>query len=223
MLRFIGTLARILFGWTLASLAAGLVTVLFVDVDVLSNPPDRWAKTLGETIDLALLAATHIGIFSAIFVLITAAIGEWFSIRTLSFYLFVGVMIAILGFTAQYASEVAGQPTIFNYAIKAFVTVGFFGGFVYWLAAGQFAGRGPEAERALTDEPATETTKTGRPENGDNTSVVITHPPETFESRQRWRIPALERLTFSRRETEARPDPETSAAPDGQTAPSPRS
>lgn len=227
MLRFIGTLARILFGLTLASLAAGLLTVLFVDIDILSNPHGHWPKALGETIDLALLAATHIGIFSAIFVAIPAAIGEWLSIRSLTFYLLVGGTIAILGFTAQYASEVAGQPTILNnYAIKAFLTVGFFGGFVYWLAAGQFAGRGPEVQPALGDEPATETTRSPRLlENGDNTSVVITHPPaagESFESRQRWRIPTLERLKFSRRETEARPDIETSATLDDETSPSRR-
>ena len=141
MLGFVRTLARIVFGWAVASLAAGLVTVLFVDIDVLAGPLDRLPKTLSETFDLALLAATHIAIFASVFVLITAVISEWFSIRTLAFYLLVGIAIAFLGFSVQYASEVAGQPTILNnYAVKAFMTVGFAGGFVYWLSAGQFAG-----------------------------------------------------------------------------------
>ncbi|MET0406789.1 MAG: hypothetical protein ABW006_00325, partial [Hyphomicrobium sp.] len=72
-------MARIVFGLVLASLAAGLVTVLFVDLDILSGPFDRLPKTVGETIDLALLAATHIAIFSSLFVVIVGALGEWLS------------------------------------------------------------------------------------------------------------------------------------------------
>lgn len=206
MLRFIGTLARIVFGLTLASLAAGLVTVLFVDVDVLTGRFDRLPNTLGEIIDLALLAATHIAIFSFLFVAITGAIGEWFSIRALTFYLLAGVAIAMLGFSAQYASEIAGQPTILNnYAIKAFLTVGFVGGFVYWLAAGQFAGRGPEAPLALVDgTPTTEVTAEPNRGGADGVSVTITHPPTTHPAsagrQPLWRMPKLERLKFSRRD-----------------------
>lgn len=191
MLRLVATVARIVFGLALASLGAGLITVLFVDVDVLTDPANGLPKTIGDTIDLALLAATHIAIFSFVFVLITAAIGEWFSIRVLSFYLLVGVIIALLGFTAQYMSEVAGQPTIFNnYAVKTFVTVGFFSGFIYWLAAGQFAGRMPPAAAA----PSSPTEK-----ESEAAEVVITRPPVP-ERRTRWHMPVLERLKFASRE-----------------------
>lgn len=194
VLRLVATLARIIFGLALASLGAGLVTVLFVDVDVLTGAANDLPKTIGETVDLALLAATHIAIFSFVFVFIAAAIGEWFSIRVLSFYLLVGVIIALLGFTAQYMSEVAGQPTIFNnYAVKAFVTVGFFAGFIYWLAAGQFAGRTPPG-LAAPPEPSSPTE-----EESADAEVVITRPPVP-ERRTRWHMPVLERLRFASRE-----------------------
>ncbi|MFA5957436.1 hypothetical protein [Hyphomicrobium sp.] len=218
MRRFVGTLARIVFGLTLASLAAGLVTTLFVDIDVLSGPLDRLPKTVGETIDLALLAATHIAIFASVFVLITAAIGECFSIRALPFYLLVGVMIAFLGFSAQYASEVAGQPTILNnYAVKAFLTVGFFGGFVYWLAAGQFAGRRPEISPTLNPAPVSETTPPDT-NDADEARVVITHP-SAGAPQPRWRMPKLERLKFAKRGEQAGPSDEitVSAAPATQS------
>jgi hypothetical protein len=201
VLRFVGTVARVIFGWALASLAAGLITVLFVDIDILAGPADGLPKTVGATIDLALLAATHIAIFSAIFVLITAAIGEWFSLHKVSFYLLAGVVIALFGFIAQYMSEVAGQPTIFNnYAVKAFLTAGFFGGFVYWLGAGQFAGNAPMPRRTQPHTAmAPEAPPSSAERNNDATEVVITKPP-IGDDRPRWRMPKLERLKFAKRD-----------------------
>ncbi len=221
MLRLFGTLARVVFGFVLASLAAGLVTVLFVNtpIDVLAEPFDRLPKTASEKFDLALLAATHLGIFASVFVLITACIGEWFSIRALSFYLLAGVVIALLGFSAQYASEVAGQPTILNnYAIKAFLTVGFFGGFFYWLAAGQFTGRLPEEPGAqMESAPVEATAEIQEGETNDDTEVVITKPPGRDEPR-RHRTPLLERLNFSKgRSNEQRldePEPDSAGESD---------
>ncbi len=190
-----------MFGWALASLAAGLITVLFVDIDILAGQADDLPKTIGETIDLALLAATHIAIFSAIFTLIAAAIGEWFSLRAVSFYLLAGVIIGLLGFSAQYMSEVTGQPTIFNnYAVKAFLTAGLFGGFVYWLAAGQFAGRVPVALPMRGSAPEIASPPTER--NGETVEVIITKPSIVGEE-PRWRMPRLERLKFAERETSA--------------------
>jgi hypothetical protein len=221
VLRLFGTLARVVFGFVLASLAAGLVTVLFVNtpIDVLAEPFDRLPKTASETFDLALLAATHIGIFSSLFVLITACIGEWFSIRSLPFYLFAGVIIALLGFSIQYASEVAGQPTVLNnYAIKAFLTVGFFGGFFYWLAAGQFAGRPPDEGRAEIEAAAVETTAVApNNESDDDTEVVITKPPGLVEPR-RHGMPLLERLSFSKRKSGQPRSDDPEAEPDRASA-----
>jgi len=151
VLKFLGSVARIAFGFILASLAAGFVTMLFVNTpsEVLNQPMSRLPRTAGETFELALLTATHVAIFAFIFAVIVASLGELFSLRGLPFYLTGGVAIAFLGFVAQYASEVQGEPTIFNnYALKTFLTTGFFAGFVYWLASGQFAGRAPAAVAA---------------------------------------------------------------------------
>jgi hypothetical protein len=192
-------LARIAFGLTLASLAAGLVTVLFVDIDILAGSLDRLPKTLGETIDLALLSATHVGLFASPFVAITGAIGEGLSIRALSFYLLIGVTIAFLGFSAQYASEVTGQPTILNnYAIKAFLTVGFVGGFVYWLAAGQFAGRAQERKAIPAGTLPTEPVAVSSNATDTDKQAFNARPPAVYE-RPRWRTPMLERLKFAKR------------------------
>ncbi|MBS0237010.1 MAG: hypothetical protein JSS54_07675 [Proteobacteria bacterium] len=199
MQRFLSTLARVLFGFVLASLAAGLVTVLFVTtpVEVFTEPFERLPKTASETFDLALLAATHLGIFASVFVLIVALLSEVFSVRSLTFYLFAGVAIAMLGFTAQYQSEVAGQPTILNnYAIKAFLTIGFFGGFFYWLAAGQFAGR-PYGWGEAAAEPVPIEAGTPARKAESDAEVVITRPPVEIEQ-ARFRKPLLQRLKFSR-------------------------
>ena len=200
MLKLLSTLIRVSFGFALACLAAGLVTVLFVTtpIEVLTEPFDRLPKTVGDTFDLALLAATHLAIFASLFVVIIALLSEIFSIRSPAFYLSAGIAIAMLGFTAQYASEVAGQPTILNnYAIKAFLTIGFFGGFFYWLAAGQFAGRPNNRGRSFA-EPVPVAAEAGT-SRSDTTEVAITTPPTTPIPATRSRTPLLQRLKFSKR------------------------
>jgi hypothetical protein len=176
VLKLFASLARVIFGFALASFAAGLVMVLFVNTpaEVLAQPASRLPETASETFDLALLTATHAAIFAVAFVLIVAGLGEWFSIRALSFYLIAGLAIALLGFSAQYSSEVAGQPTVLNnYALKAFITSGFFAGFVYWLASGQFAGKPPEDESIAEPVTANETTEIAESSNDVETSAAI--------------------------------------------------
>jgi hypothetical protein len=203
VLKFLGTLARVAFGFALASLAAGLVTVLFVNTptDVLAQPVSRLPRTADETFELAMLTATHAAIFGIVFTLIVATIGEIFSIRSLVFYLFGGIVIALLGFAAQYASEVPGEPTILNnYALKAFLTTGFFAGFVYWLAAGQFAGRPPERAKKTAEAAsfagAVSSNNSGN--RNDDASVVIRKPVPAAKPRPPYRT-LLNRLSFKRR------------------------
>jgi hypothetical protein len=146
VLKFFVALVRVVTGFVLASIAAGLVMVLFVDTParVLAQPASQLSEIASQTALLALLTATHDAVFAGAFVLIAAALGESFSLRSPAFYLVVGVAIAVLGLTAQAASEVAGQPTILNtYAVSAFLAAGLVGGFVYWLASGRYAGRKP--------------------------------------------------------------------------------
>jgi hypothetical protein len=137
------TLLRVIGGFLLACLAAGLVKVLFVvpPSQIAALPAVDVSTRVGDLLILTLLAATHSAIFGFLFALIAAIIGEWFSIRSALYYALAGVTIAGLGFFAQYASEVAGQPTILNtYALTAFLAAGLTAGLAYWLAAGKFAG-----------------------------------------------------------------------------------
>ncbi len=146
MLRFLKTLSRVLLGFLVACLVAGIATVLFVDTpaEIAGTPGGDVQSRAGQAVELALLTATHSAIFSFVFVIIAALIAEWLAIRSLPYYLIAGTGIALLGFLAQYQSEVSGQPTILNnYALKAFLTSGFFAGFTYWLIAGRFSGRLP--------------------------------------------------------------------------------
>lgn len=154
----IATFARVLIGFALASLTAGLVQVLFVmsPVQMVQLPTQAFQERAAQAGVLSLLAATHAAIFAAAFALIAAGIGEWMRIRSLAYYVATGAIIAALGFSAQLASEVAGQPTIFNnYAIAAFITSGALAGLVYWLVAGRYAGRREAPDRVDGAEPDT--------------------------------------------------------------------
>jgi hypothetical protein len=139
----LGTLLRVLFGFVVACLVAGVATVAFVvtPADLASQPDGLWSERLGSAGVLSLLAATHSAIFAFPFAMITIALGEWQRIRSWIYYVVVGIAIAFGGFVAEYLAEVGGQPSIVNdYAIRAFLTVGFFSGLAYWLAAGRRAG-----------------------------------------------------------------------------------
>lgn len=135
----IGALVRVVVGFALASVVAGLVLVLF------AAPPAELASErspgLATIIDWTLKAGTQTAIFAAPFALIAAAIGEWQGLRGPIFYALAGLLIAATGFLAQQSSETAGQLTVLNsYAIKAFLSAGVCGGVVYWLIAGRVAG-----------------------------------------------------------------------------------
>lgn len=218
VLKFLGSVARVAFGFILASVAAGLVMMLFVNTpsDVLAQPVNRLPRTAGETFELALLTATHLAIFSFIFALIVAALGELFSLRSLPFYLIGGVMIALLGFFAQYSSEIGSEPTVLNnYALKTFLTTGFFAGFVYWLASGQFAGKAPAMTGTVSGAAGRQVTAELRaPVLDENEHVIIRRiasealPKRTYQT-------LLTRLSFRPRDNPAnleRPADSTSAS-----------
>jgi hypothetical protein len=142
------TLLRVLFGFLIACLIAGFVQAGFVmtPVELYSLPENVMYDRLGDAGILALVAATQCAVFAAPFALIAAAVGEWQGIRSIFFYTFIGLAIALGGFTALYASEVNGQASIVNgYAITTFAVTGIVGGLVYWLLSGRLAGE-PEDE-----------------------------------------------------------------------------
>ena len=68
-----------------------------------------------------------------------------------------GIAIAVIGFLTQHLTEAPGQTTILNnYALMAFLTSGFAGGFAYWLVSGRLvAGLPGNPPRETTTVSAT--------------------------------------------------------------------
>jgi hypothetical protein len=144
----IGRIIRVLLGFAAACLAAGLALVLFV-----YTPPEvagLSSERMAEVGLLALAAATHCAIFAAPFALIAVAFGESRDLGSWTYYVLVGIAIAVIGFLMWHFGENAGQPTILNnYALTAYMTSGFVGGLAYWLIAGRYA-RGPAREPEIS-------------------------------------------------------------------------
>jgi hypothetical protein len=160
----IGGLFRILFGFTVACLVAGVATAAFVitPLDIATLPAELRPERLSSAGTLSLLAATHSAIFSFPFALVALIIAERRCIRSWIYYAIIGILIAFAGFGAEYLNEVGGQPSIVNtYAARAFLAVGFLGGMAYWLVAGRRPGgrRGDEQlarQRRLAPDPTGE-------------------------------------------------------------------
>ncbi len=138
----------VLAGYLLACIAFSLVLVAFVFT------PAELATSGGERFSMAgfqlLASSIQVVIFAAPLALFAAAMAEWRGIDEWIYYVLVALLIAGVGFLAQYVSELQGAPTIVNnYAFTAFMTGGFVGGMIYWLAAGRSAAerrRAAEAE-----------------------------------------------------------------------------
>lgn len=161
------TLLRVLFGFAVACLVAGVATVAFVvtPADIANLPAEAQTERLGNAGVLALLAATHSAIFAFPFALIGIGVGELWRMRSWLYYVLVAVAISVGGLAAIRLNEVPGQPSIVNeYALGAFLTVGILSGLAYWLLAGRCAGgrRGapkpPEASEAPDSDPAPQAT-----------------------------------------------------------------
>ena len=150
----IGRAIRVIFGFALACLAAGLTVVLFVYTPV--ELVDLQSERLREVGLLSLAAATHSAMFAAPFALIGAGFGEWRRIGSWMYYVLVAIAIAAIGFLAQFWAEAQGEASIVNnYAVTAFLLTGFVAGLAYWLFAGRFAGRrGREPEIISPARPA---------------------------------------------------------------------
>jgi len=144
----IGRIIRVIFGFVLACLAAGLAVTLFVYVPF--ELSDLQSERLAEVGIMSLAAATQTAIFSAPFVLIGVVFGEWQRIGSWMYYVLVAMAVSAIGFLVQFWKETGGaEGTIVNsYAVTAFLVAGFVAGFVYWLFSGRFVGgsAGPEPE-----------------------------------------------------------------------------
>ena len=135
---------RVLFGFAVACFAAAATLVLFVytPAEFATLPSGMGSDRLSEAALFALVVTPHVAIFAALPALIGVVIAERRGIADWSYCVLVGIAIAVLGFLAQHFSEAPGQTTILhNYALIAFLTAGFIGGFAYWLFSGRYAGR----------------------------------------------------------------------------------
>ncbi len=129
----------VLAGYVAACVAFALVIVAFVftPAEMMSGDAERFSMA-----GFQLLASSiQVIIFAAPLALVATAIAAWRGARDWIFYTLAAMLIAGIGFLAQYASELQGAPTIVNnYALAAFMTGGFVAGIVYWLIAGRSAG-----------------------------------------------------------------------------------
>lgn len=174
------TLLRVLFGFLLACLVAGLIKVGFVmpPTEVLALPENVMYDRLGDAGLLTLVAATQSAVFAAPFALVAAAVAEWQSFRSVIFYLFIGLAISVGGFVAIYASELDKDPTIVNsYAMTAYGLAGLFAGFVYWAIAGRFAGDETEDDEPLPTIVTAPAPKVVRPAAAVPSSRSVPTPP----------------------------------------------
>ncbi len=160
-----GLIFRVLLGYLLACLAAGLTTVLFAWTP--SDLAGMQGDLANDKLALAMPVATQIAIFAAPFALLGIGFGEARRWRDWAYYAAAGMAIALLGYIAQYQSEAPSQTwsiAASNYPLIAFLTSGFVGGLVYWLFSGRMAAMAPGGTvtpaRAATPV-ASNTQKTG--------------------------------------------------------------
>jgi hypothetical protein len=183
------TILRVIIGFVLACLAGALTTLLFVHTPeevvtwLTSLPPEDRGERFSVFGLLWLAAATRSAIFSALFTFIAAVIAEWRAIRAWTYYAIVGIVIALLGFGAQWLAEPTGQNwSIVNshYPFVAFLTTGFVAGFVYWMVAGRHAGgaaAATEQPRPVARESVAEQPKE-TPKADAKTSAAVVSEPE---------------------------------------------
>jgi hypothetical protein len=136
-----GLLFRVLFGYIIACLVAGLAIVLFA-----WTPSDLAAMegdAANEQLTRVLPVAIHIFLFSSVPALIAFMFGERHHRRDWFYYALVGVVIALIGFGAQHISEEVNQTWHIadnTYPLFAFITTGFLGGLAYWIFSGRHSG-----------------------------------------------------------------------------------
>lgn len=160
--RILGRLITVIVGYIAASFAAGVTLVLAVT---------GWAggfadAPLGALLTHAFYAGGALAAFIVILAFppsaVLALVGEIFAIRNGFFYVFVGGLVAALGYVgASDFGRVGSLPPGATEELMAFIAAGLVAGAAYWLVAGRTAGlrpaepEPPEPE-VETPEPAPE-------------------------------------------------------------------
>ncbi len=165
-----GLIFRVLLGYLVACLAAGLTTVLFAWTP--SDLSGMQGDMANDKLALAMPVATQIALFAIPFALAAIAYGEWRKWRDWAYYSAAGMAIALFGYLAQYQSESPAQTWSIasnNYPLIAFLTSGFIGGLVYWIFSGRMAAMHAQPVQPVAggNRPATDVRK-GGPANRAN-------------------------------------------------------
>lgn len=153
----LGRIFRMLVGIVVACLVAGFTKALFAHPPggLLGLPSDVRSDRIGQIVDSGFFASIWSFVFALPFAFVAAAIGEWQGVRSSTYYIVMGLGIAVVGFLTQHSAELPGQPTIMNnYGLTAFITAGFLAGLAYWLLAGRSAGGVSPPETAADPVPA---------------------------------------------------------------------
>jgi hypothetical protein len=168
----LGRIFRVVIGFALASLAAGLTLVLFVytPVELAGAAGTAAGARFAEAGLLALAAATQVAIFSAPFALIAVLAAAGRRRNSAAYFALAGIAIAGVGFWAQYRGEAAGELSILNtYALSAFALTGLVGGLVFWLCAAERSDGG----RRPVSVPAPLAAATASPEGSASAAAEL--------------------------------------------------
>lgn len=129
------SLFAVMSGLLAAFLLAGFLGLLF------RLPLVEWPAGESPLLFIA-HALLPIAAFALPFGLAAIALSEARRVRGLSFWLFAGALIGVLGFVALSGGPANISPAYQNMrTVFAFVAMGLAGGFVYWWIAGRHAGR----------------------------------------------------------------------------------
>jgi hypothetical protein len=175
------TILRVLFGLTVACLAAAAIKVAHVitPMELSSLSGDALVQRSTRFGELTLLTATHQSLFSVPISLIAVFVAEINRWRGWLTYVILGTMISLAGFCVQFVGESELRTILNTYAGQAYAIEGAIAGWIYWLLSGRFAGwrRGGALVRArpypvakprlqVSDVPET----SGTPANGSGRS-----------------------------------------------------
>jgi hypothetical protein len=146
------TLLRVLLAFLAASIAGGLVQVLF------ASPPTGLGadgapvgEKLAGLLALTAMVATQLATFALPFWLVAIAIAEWLGLRSWIYYALTGIAIAVAGFMVLHMGEGPARTFLHDYALRAFLTTGLVSGLTYWIFGGRSAG-GPAFD--IDEDPA---------------------------------------------------------------------
>ena len=134
---------RVICGFLLACLAAGITFVLFVQAPLTAVEFSEFLTTdhLARTSLLMLAAATHCALYAAPFALLLLTFAEAQHVRSWFIYALFGVVVSLSGLMVQHLATPETHGAILNqHALTAFVAAGLIAGFTYWFFAGDRAG-----------------------------------------------------------------------------------